>query len=228
MPLRDDEFDGMARIVENRKDERVAFGEHVLVDQRVSELARGLQVAFDIVKFVALLPDARVPGAVSGEAETDLRSCRSSIRSRISIYMIRPVQAGSACVGRCFIWGYRMAEAVLGVAAEIVRVGHPALRAGTRQVRDELFGSGALKELVEVLHATLKGKGVGLAAPQIAVPLRLFVAEDTEERMRHLSSEQRKKIGREPFPFEAVVNPTCALCPPGWRSRRKDVSVFPT
>src|SRR3979490_3483646 len=75
---------------------------------------------------------------------------------------------------------------------EIVKVGHPALRSGTRSVPQELFGTAALHELIEVMRATLAGKGVGLAAPQIAVPLRLFVVEDTQERMGHLTPEQQK------------------------------------
>jgi peptide deformylase len=97
---------------------------------------------------------------------------------------------------------------------EIVKVGHPALRNGTRCVPQELFGTAALHELIEVMRATLAGKGVGLAAPQIAVPLRLFVIEDTQERMSHLSAEQQKTRNRYPFPFEAVINPVwCATSP---------------
>src|SRR5262245_53096793 len=92
--------------------------------------------------------------------------------------------------------------------AEIVRIGHPVLREGTRLVSSELFGSPALDELIDVMRATLNGKGVGLAAPQIAVPLRLFVIEDTEDRMQHLTAEQRRDRHRTPHPFEAVINPT--------------------
>lgn len=91
--------------------------------------------------------------------------------------------------------------------AQIVKIGHPALRQGTRLVPPELFGTPALYELIEVMRATLAGQGVGLAAPQIAVPLRLFVIEDTEERMSHLSAAQRAALRREPYPFEAIVNP---------------------
>lgn len=95
--------------------------------------------------------------------------------------------------------------------AEIVRIGHPALRHGTRPVPPELFGTRALDELIDIMRATLAGQGVGLAAPQIAVPLRLFVIEDTEDRMRSLTPEQRKDRHRYPYPFEAVINPTwCA------------------
>ena len=92
--------------------------------------------------------------------------------------------------------------------AEIVKIGHPALRHGTRVVPQELFGTPALYELIEVMRATLAGQGVGLAAPQIAVPLRLFVIEDTEDRMSKLSLEQRRERHRYPYPFEAIVNPT--------------------
>ena len=90
---------------------------------------------------------------------------------------------------------------------EIVKVGHPALRNGTRSVPQELFGTAALHELIEVMRATLAGKGVGLAAPQIAVPLRIFVIEDTQDRMSHLSPEQQRARNRYPFLFEAVINP---------------------
>src|SRR6202790_1084758 len=90
---------------------------------------------------------------------------------------------------------------------EIVKVGHPALRNGTRNVPQELFGTAALHELIDVMRVTLAGNGVGLAAPQIAVPLRLFVVEDTQDRMSHLTPEQQKARNRYPFPFEAVINP---------------------
>ncbi len=104
--------------------------------------------------------------------------------------------------------------------AEIVRIGHPVLREGTRLVSPELFGSPALHELIEVMRVTLNGKGVGLAAPQIAVPLRLFVVEDTEDRMQHLSAEQRRDRHRHPFPFEAVINPT-------WRATSPRMAIEP-
>ena len=62
--------------------------------------------------------------------------------------------------------------------------------------------------------------GIGLAAPQIAVPLRLFVIEDTEDRMQHLTAEQRRDRHRDPFPFEAVINPT-------WRATSPRVAIEP-
>jgi peptide deformylase len=92
--------------------------------------------------------------------------------------------------------------------AGIVKISHPALRLGARSVPHELFGTPELYELIEVTRATLAGQGVGLAAPQIAVSLRLFVIEDTEDRMSHLGTEQRRDRHRHPYPFETVINPT--------------------
>src|SRR5258707_8727937 len=100
---------------------------------------------------------------------------------------------------------------VPAIPVEIVKVGHSALRNGTRSVPQELFGTPALHELIDVMRVTLAGNGVGLAAPQIAVPLRLFVVEDTQDRMIHLTPEQQNARNRYPFPFEAVLNPNCDL-----------------
>jgi peptide deformylase len=97
---------------------------------------------------------------------------------------------------------------IRAAAVEIVKAGHPALRSGTWSVSQELFDTPALHELIDVMRAALAGKGVGRAAPQIAVPLRLFVAEDTQDRMSHLIPEQQKARKRYPFPSEEVINPT--------------------
>src|SRR3979409_974139 len=90
---------------------------------------------------------------------------------------------------------------------EIVKVGHSALRNGTRSVPQELFGTPALHELIEVMRATLAGSGVGLAATHIAVPLRLFIVGQSQARRGHLTTEQQKARNRYPFPFEAGINP---------------------
>ena len=58
---------------------------------------------------------------------------------------------------------------------EVVRLGHPVLRAMAEPVPEGWFGSGRLRELGEDLIRTmLEEDGVGLAAPQVAEPLRLF------------------------------------------------------
>ena len=58
---------------------------------------------------------------------------------------------------------------------EVVRLGHPVLRTRAEPVAEELFGSPRLEELGRGMVATmLEEDGVGLAAPQIAEPFRLF------------------------------------------------------
>jgi peptide deformylase len=87
----------------------------------------------------------------------------------------------------------------------IVQAGHPALRGPLRPARDRLDPA-LLRELVEAMVVTMReAPGVGLAAPQVGVPLRLFVAED-----RYASSEQDPEddlLERRPFPLRTMLDP---------------------
>jgi peptide deformylase len=53
--------------------------------------------------------------------------------------------------------------------------------------------------------------GVGLAAPQVGLPLQLAVIEDREESMRELSKEVLAERERKPVPFQVVINPVLTL-----------------
>jgi len=62
-----------------------------------------------------------------------------------------------------------------GKLREIVRLGHPALRIRAEEVPPSRFGTRFLRDLGRDLVRTMvEGNGVGLAAPQIAVPLRAY------------------------------------------------------
>lgn len=95
---------------------------------------------------------------------------------------------------------------------KIVQAGDPVLRRVAAAVPPEEFGSPGLRALVdqmiEVMHAA---PGVGLAAPQIGVPLRVIVLEDEEGRMARLSRQQRVERGRVPFGVRTIVNPTLRI-----------------
>jgi peptide deformylase len=52
-----------------------------------------------------------------------------------------------------------------------------------------------------------RGRGVGLAAPQIGVPYRIFVLEDTEEGMSDVSKKDLEAMDRKPFAAKVVINP---------------------
>jgi peptide deformylase len=58
---------------------------------------------------------------------------------------------------------------------DVVRLGHPVLRAISEPVPEDLFGTDRLHKLAaDMIFTMLEEDGVGLAAPQIAEPLRLF------------------------------------------------------
>jgi peptide deformylase len=90
----------------------------------------------------------------------------------------------------------------------IVHAGHPVLRAEARSVPAEMLGTRKLRELVAAMTEVMrKAPGVGLAAPQIGVDLRLIVLEDAGTLMSRLTPEERAARGRAAFPLTTIVNP---------------------
>jgi peptide deformylase len=90
----------------------------------------------------------------------------------------------------------------------IVQAGDPVLRRLAAPVDPKQIGGAAFRELVEqMIGAMREAPGVGLAAPQIGVPLRVLVVEDTEELMAALSPEARALRGRRHLPLTVVINP---------------------
>jgi peptide deformylase len=90
----------------------------------------------------------------------------------------------------------------------IVQIGAPVLRARASEVPRERIGTPELQELIVRMVATMRAApGVGLAAPQIGVPLRIIVLEDREELVRGLTDTERREREREPFAPRIFVNP---------------------
>ncbi|XP_040365898.1 peptide deformylase 1A, chloroplastic-like [Rosa chinensis] len=52
-----------------------------------------------------------------------------------------------------------------------------------------------------------KAPGVGLAAPQIGVPLRIIVLEDTKEYISYAPKDEIKVQERRPFDLLVIINP---------------------
>ncbi|WP_372350595.1 peptide deformylase [Streptomyces sp. KL116D] len=97
-------------------------------------------------------------------------------------------------------------EALLtsGLPLPIVAAGDPVLRRPAEPVDGQL-PDGLLARLAEAMRVTMRAApGVGLAAPQIGVPLRLAVVEDAAT----VSDEVRAARGRLPQPFRVLVNPS--------------------
>jgi peptide deformylase len=93
-------------------------------------------------------------------------------------------------------------------SVRIVRIGNPVLTQRAWEVGPDLRSSAAFQELLGIMRATLKGSGVGLAAPQVGVSLRVFVMEDPKEAVDKDILRDDKE--RAPFPFTVVINPAWA------------------
>jgi peptide deformylase len=90
----------------------------------------------------------------------------------------------------------------------ILQAGEVVLRRRAEAVPPSMLGTAGLAQLVSIMVDVMRAApGVGLAAPQIGVPLRVFVAEDSEERMAHVSAEARAVRVRTALPLIAIVNP---------------------
>ncbi|MER7840789.1 peptide deformylase [Streptomyces sp. NPDC096040] len=85
----------------------------------------------------------------------------------------------------------------------IVAAGDPVLRRGTEPYDGQL-GRELLARFVGALRDTMHAApGVGLAAPQVGIPLRLAVIEDPAP----VPEEVAVARGRVPQPFRVLVNP---------------------
>ena len=66
----------------------------------------------------------------------------------------------------------------------IVPIGHEVLSQPSNTVTEEIFASGELEELVRRMLLTMHlEEGVGLAAPQCAIPIRVVVMEYKPEEV---------------------------------------------
>ncbi|MEV6401488.1 MULTISPECIES: peptide deformylase [Streptomyces] len=91
----------------------------------------------------------------------------------------------------------------VGGPLPIVAAGDPVLRTGTERYDGQL-GPALLARFVEALRLTMRAApGVGLAAPQVGVELRIAVIEDPAP----VPQEVRLARGRVPQPFRVLVNP---------------------
>jgi peptide deformylase len=86
---------------------------------------------------------------------------------------------------------------------KIVQVGVPVLRSGTRPLTRNEVQSPEIQQLIDWMRETMReAPGVGLAAPQVGLPLRLAVIEDSAD----VPDTERK-----PVPFHVIINPQITL-----------------
>jgi peptide deformylase len=76
----------------------------------------------------------------------------------------------------------------------------------------EEIRSGRIRELIEHMRETLSdAPGVGLAAPQVGVPLQLAIIEDKAEYHATLTESELAERDRRPVPFHVLINPEIQL-----------------
>lgn len=91
---------------------------------------------------------------------------------------------------------------------KIVQAGEPVLRQRARELTPEEISSPEVKALIERMRDTMRdAPGVGLAAPQVGVGLRLVVVEDRAEYHAGLSAEELASRERKPVAFHVLINP---------------------
>ncbi|MFJ3959123.1 peptide deformylase [Arthrobacter sp. NPDC090010] len=85
----------------------------------------------------------------------------------------------------------------------IVQAGHPALRQDAVEFTGQLDDE-ELARFLELMRLVMHdAPGVGLAAPQLGIPLRIAVLEDRWPVPEEVALER----SREPLPYFAVLNP---------------------
>ncbi|KAK6912195.1 Peptide deformylase [Dillenia turbinata] len=94
------------------------------------------------------------------------------------------------------------------ILPEIVKAGDPVLHEPAREVPAQEMGSEKIEKIIEdMVKVMRKAPGVGLAAPQIGIPLRIIVLEDTKEYISYQPKEEIKAQDRRPFDLLVILNP---------------------
>ena len=83
---------------------------------------------------------------------------------------------------------------------EIIKMGHPTLRRKAQMLAPESIQSEEIKTLIKDMYETMKvTNGVGLAAPQVNVPIQLAIIEVDVDNERYPEQEST--------PFSVFINP---------------------
>lgn len=91
---------------------------------------------------------------------------------------------------------------------KIVQAGDPVLREAARPLTAEEITGEETQRLIRDMQETMyDAPGVGLAAPQVGLPLQLAVIEDREELLKNLPTAELLEKQRQPVPFHVVINP---------------------
>jgi peptide deformylase len=91
---------------------------------------------------------------------------------------------------------------------KIVQAGDPVLRQQSRPLTKEEIGSPSIQQLIVLMRDAMReAPGVGLAAPQVGVPIQLAVIEDRAEYIDGLAEDEIAERQRAAIPFHVIINP---------------------
>src|SRR5262245_61135154 len=94
------------------------------------------------------------------------------------------------------------------IVPTIVQVGDPVLRSATTPVDVDRIGTPEMRDLIAGMVAAMRNApGIGLAAPQVGVAMRMFVMEDRPEMTAELPKAVLLEREREPSPLRVLINP---------------------
>jgi peptide deformylase len=95
---------------------------------------------------------------------------------------------------------------------KIVQAGEAALRQRGKDLSVNEIRSREIQNLIEWMRDTMyDAPGVGLAAPQVGLSLRLAVIEDKPENLKDVPADYLNERDRKPVPFHVIVNPKLTL-----------------
>ena len=95
---------------------------------------------------------------------------------------------------------------------KIRQAGEPVLREKARPLSVDEILDATIQELIESMRETMHdAPGVGLAAPQVGMPVQLVVVEDQAQFLQKLSAEQLAEREREAVPFHVLINPSLTI-----------------
>lgn len=82
------------------------------------------------------------------------------------------------------------------------------LRQAARPLLQEEIALPETQQLIAWMHETMRdAPGVGLAAPQVGLPIQLAVIEDRPEYSKDIAPERLAERERQPIPFQVLINP---------------------
>ena len=91
---------------------------------------------------------------------------------------------------------------------KIVQAGEPVLRQASQPLTTDEIVKDDVQRLIRDMRETIRdAPGVGLAAPQIGLPIQLAVIEEQEESLENVSAQELEQKGRRPVPFHVLINP---------------------